>query len=53
MKNLIIVTGGDGRFAQILKKKNKFLNLKFLSKKKLNILNTKSIENIIIKYKPK
>lgn len=53
MKDKIIVTGGDGRFAKILKKKNKVLNLKFLSKKELNILNTKSIENIIVNYKPK
>ena len=52
MKDKIIVTGGDGRFAQILKKKNKVLNLKFFSKKKLNILNIKSIENIIKKHKP-
>ena len=53
MKKLILVTGGNGRFAKILKKKNKILNLKFLSKKELNILNTKSIEKTIIKYKPK
>ena len=52
MQDKIIVTGGDGRFAQILKKKNKNLNLKFLSKKKLNILSIKSIENIIKKHKP-
>ena len=52
MKKSIIVTGGDGTFAKILKLKNKKLNLKFLSKKELNILNTKSIENCLIKYKP-
>lgn len=52
MQDKIIVTGGDGRFAKILKKKNKILNLKFLSKKKLNILSIKSIENIIKKHKP-
>ena len=52
MEHKIIVTGGDGRFAQILKKKNKTLNLKFFSKKKLNILSIKSIENILKKYKP-
>ncbi len=52
MKNLIIVTGGDGTFAKILKLKNKRLNLKFLSKKQLNILSTKSIENCLLKYKP-
>ena len=52
MKKLIIVTGGDGTFAKILKTKNKRLNLKFLSKKQLNILSTKSIENCLLKYKP-
>ncbi len=34
MKSKIIVTGGDGRFAKILKKKNKKLNLIFMKKKK-------------------
>ena len=53
MKKSIIVTGGDGTFAKILKLKNKKLNLKFLSKKELNILSIKSIENCLIKYKPK
>ena len=52
MKKRILVTGGDGRFANILKKKNKILNLKFLSKKELNILNTRSIEKAVKKYKP-
>ena len=46
MKKLIIVTGGDGRFANVLKKKNKKLNLKFLSKKELNILDKKSIKKV-------
>ena len=48
----ILVTGGDGRFASELKKtihKNKFI---FLSKKELNILNTRSIEKAVKKYKP-
>jgi len=36
MKKRILVTGGDGRFANILKKKKKILVLKFFSKKKLN-----------------
>ena len=49
MKKLIIVTGGDGRFANVLKKKNKKLNLKFLSKKELNILNKKSIKKAILR----
>ena len=53
MKKLIIVTGGNGRFAKILKKKNKILNLKFLTKNELNILSIKSIEKNFLKYKPK
>jgi len=53
VKKSIIVTGGDGTFAKTLKLKNKKLNLKFLSKKELNILSTKSIENSLLKYKPR
>ena len=52
MKKLIIVTGGNGRFAKILKNKNKILNLKFLSKKQLNILSIKSIQSSFKKFKP-
>jgi len=52
VKKLIIVTGGNGRFAKVLKENSK-LNLKFLDKKKLNILDTNSIEKNISKYKPK
>ena len=48
----ILVTGGDGRFAQVLKKKskNKFV---FLNKKKFNILNINQIYKVIKFYKPK
>ena len=48
----ILVTGGDGRFAKVLKKKskNKFV---FLNKKKLNILNINNIYKVIKFYKPK
>ena len=53
MKNLILVTGGQGRFAKVLKKNNKFLNLYFASKKECNILNINSLEKIIKKLKPK
>jgi dTDP-4-dehydrorhamnose reductase len=49
----IIVTGGDGRFATELKKINKNLNLIFLNKKNLNILEKKSIFKAINKFKPK
>ena len=52
MKKLIIVTGGNGRFAKVLKEKST-LNLKFLDKKELNILNIISIEKNILKFKPK
>jgi len=53
MKKKIIVTGGDGRFAKILKKNNKKLNLFFASKKQCNILNLNSIIRIVKKIKPK
>ena len=53
MNNRILVSGGSGRFAQVLKKENNLLNLKFLSKKEFNILNLKSIEKCLVKYKPK
>ena len=53
MKKKIIVTGGDGRFARILKKNNKKLNLFFASKKQCNILNLNSITRIVKKIKPK
>ena len=53
MSKKILVTGGNGRFAQVFKKKNTLLNLKLLSKKEFNILNLKSIEKSLIKYKPK
>ena len=48
-----MITGGDGRFAKILKKNNKNLNLFFVSKKKCNILNLNSIINVVKKVKPK
>ena len=53
MKKKILVTGGDGRFAKILKKNNKKLNLFFASRKQCNILNLNSISRIIKKIKPK
>ena len=52
-KNLILVTGGDGRFAKVLKEKNKKLNLFFADKKQCNILKLSSIEKIIKKLRPK
>ena len=53
MKNLILITGGQGRFAKVLKKNNKYLKLYFATKKECNILNIKSIEKIVKKIKPK
>ncbi|MDC0451949.1 sugar nucleotide-binding protein [Candidatus Pelagibacter sp.] len=53
MDNKILVTGGDGKFAKILKDKNKRLNLIFCSKKQLNILNLKSIKKNFDKHKPR
>ena len=47
-----VVTGGNGRFGKELRK-NSNQNYLFPSKKKLNILNLKSIENYLKKYKPK
>lgn len=52
MKNLILVTGGNGRFAQILKKKSD-LKFKFLSKNELDILRPNSINKCLLKYKPR
>ena len=51
--NKILVTGGEGRFAKILKKKNKKLNIFFANKNQCNILNINSIEKIIKRIKPK
>ena len=53
MKSKILVTGGDGRFAKVLSKYNRKLNLYFASKKECNILNNSSIDKIIQKVKPK
>ena len=52
MRNLILVTGGNGRFVQTLKKKVNF-NFKFLTKKELNILKPNLIDKCLLKYKPK
>ena len=53
MKSKILVTGGDGRFAKVLSKYNRKLNLYFASKKECNILNNSSIDKIIKNVKPK
>lgn len=54
MKNQkILVTGGNGRFAKILKEKNKKLNLTFVTKKDCDILNLNSIIKTVKRAKPK
>ena len=50
MSSRILVTGGDGRFAKILKEKNKKLDLIFLSKNQLDILDSNSIVKAIRKF---
>ena len=47
----ILVTGGEGRFAKVLKKNNKKLVLVFKTKKELDILNINSINRCIKKEK--
>jgi len=47
-----MVTGGSGRFGQILKKTNTRHKVLFPSKKELNILNVKKLEKFISKQKP-
>ena len=48
----ILVTGGDGRFAQELKKNKSKFKFYFRNKKQLNILSATSIKNNIKKFKP-
>ena len=52
LKKKILVTGGDGRFAKVLRNKHQKLNLYFASKKECNILSEKSILKTIKKIKP-
>lgn len=52
MLKKIIVTGGDSRFAQELKKIKSNYNLIFRNKKQLNILSKKSIENNLKRFRP-
>jgi dTDP-4-dehydrorhamnose reductase len=52
MQKKILVTGGDGRFAQELKKIKSRYKFIFRSKKQLNILSTKSIKKNFQIFKP-
>ena len=49
----VIVTGGDGRFAQELKKIRSKYKFYFRNKKELNILSIQSIKKNINRFKPK
>ena len=46
MKPKILVTGGNGRFAKVLKFKNTKLNLIFKSRKELDILKYNTLEKL-------
>jgi dTDP-4-dehydrorhamnose reductase len=52
IKKKIVITGGEGRFAQVLKKSNNKLDIFYPNKKTLNILNINSIIKYIKKVKP-
>ena len=52
-KKKIIITGGDGRFAKVLKKTQFKLNFIFPTKDQLNITKISSIQKYIKKHKPK
>ena len=52
MKKRIIITGGQGRFASVLKKSKYGQNFLYPSKKQLNILKISSIKKYIKKIKP-
>jgi dTDP-4-dehydrorhamnose reductase len=52
MLKKIVITGGDGRFAQILRRDNKKLNILYAKKTDLNILDINSIKKYLKKNKP-
>ena len=52
MKKKIVVTGGTGRFAKVLKKIKSNYNFFYPSKKKLNIMNFNKIKLYLKKNKP-
>ncbi len=52
IKKKIVVTGGSGRFAKVLKKINRKYKIFFPDKNKLNILSENSIRNYIEKTRP-
>ena len=52
MLKKIVITGGDGRFAQVLKNNNIKLDMLYPNKKKLDILDLGSIIKYLKKNKP-
>ena len=53
MKTKIVITGGSGRFGNILKKKFFKKQLLFPKKNELNILDEKKIDKYLKKIRPK
>ena len=53
MKLKILVSGGNGRFAKVLKKFGNKYNYIFPDKNELNIMDIKKIKKCLRKYKPK
>ena len=53
LKHKIVITGGNGRFGSILKKKYKSKKIFYPNKKQLNILSTMSVKKYLKKIKPK
>jgi len=53
IKKKIIITGGNGRFARVLKDSRLNLNINYPSKKQLNIQSISSIKKYIKKHRPK
>tara|TARA_B100001121_G_scaffold104486_1_gene92597 strand:- start:577 stop:1287 length:711 start_codon:yes stop_codon:yes gene_type:complete len=49
----VVITGGNGRFANVLKQTKNNLKIYYPDKKDLNILNISSIKNYLKKIKPK
>ena len=47
-KKKILVTGGNGRFAKILKKNNHVLNLYFADKTECNILKFNYFQRVVL-----
>ena len=52
MKKKIVFTGGNGRFAEEIKKIKNQYEVFYPSKKELNILNVKTIKNYLQKTRP-